>query len=96
VLHAFRYWLTLYRRTWRGSIVINVLNPLLFLIGIGAGLGALVDDNAPAQIAGVSYAAFFAPGMLAAAAMQNAFISPPGTCSSSPSGCSSPAAPSSR
>jgi Nod factor-specific ABC transporter NodJ protein len=74
VLHAFRYWLTRYRRTWRGTIVINVLNPLLFLVGIGAGLGALVDDNAPAQISGVSYAAFFAPGMLAAAAMQNAFL----------------------
>ncbi|WP_198041473.1 ABC transporter permease [Micromonospora chokoriensis] len=74
MLRAFGYWVTRYRRTWRGSIVINVLNPLLFLIGIGAGLGALVDDNAPAQIAGVSYAAFFAPGMLAAAAMQNAFL----------------------
>ncbi|MEK8105244.1 hypothetical protein NKG94_08765 [Micromonospora sp. M12] len=59
--------------------MINVLNPLLFLIGIGAGLGALVDDNAPTQIAGVSYAAFFAPGMLAAAAMQNAFLEGPGS-----------------
>ncbi|MEU7798980.1 ABC transporter permease [Micromonospora arborensis] len=74
MLRAFGYWITLYRRTWRGTIVISVLNPLLFLIGIGAGLGALVDDNAPAQIAGISYAAFFAPGMLAAAAMQSAFL----------------------
>jgi lipooligosaccharide transport system permease protein len=64
----------MYRRTWRGSIVLSVLNPLLFLTGIGAGLGALVDANAPAQIAGVPYAAFFAPGMLAAAAMQSAFL----------------------
>ncbi|MFJ6194866.1 ABC transporter permease [Micromonospora sp. NPDC092111] len=74
MLRAFGYWITVYRRTWRGSIVISVLNPLLFLTGIGAGLGALVDDNAPAQIAGVPYAAFFAPGMLAAAAMQSAFL----------------------
>jgi ABC-type multidrug transport system permease subunit len=70
----FTYWLLQYRRTWRGSIVISVANPLLFLLGIGAGLGHLVDRHAPAQIAGVSYLAFFAPGMLAAAAMQTGFI----------------------
>ena len=70
----FTYWLLRYRRTWRGSIVISVANPLLFLLGIGAGLGHLVDRHAPAQIAGVSYLAFFAPGMLAAAAMQTGFI----------------------
>lgn len=63
-----------YRRTWRGTVVISVGNPLLFLIGVGAGLGHLVDRHAPAQMAGVSYAAFFAPGLLAAAAMQTAFL----------------------
>lgn len=70
----FTYWLRRYRRTWRGTIVISVANPVLFLLGIGAGLGHLVDRNAPMQIAGVSYLAFFAPGMLAAAAMQTGFI----------------------
>jgi lipooligosaccharide transport system permease protein len=70
----FTYWLLQYKRTWRGTIVISVANPLLFLLGIGAGLGHLVDRHAPAQIAGVSYLAFFAPGMLAAAAMQTGFI----------------------
>ena len=34
----FSYWLLQYRRTWRGTIVISVANPLLFLLGIGAGL----------------------------------------------------------
>src|SRR6266702_6564142 len=63
-----------YRRTWRASIVISVANPLLFLVGVGAGLGHLVDHHAPAQMAGVSYAAFLAPGLLAAAAMQTAFL----------------------
>jgi Nod factor-specific ABC transporter NodJ protein len=70
----FTYWLLRYKRTWRGTIVISVANPLLFLLGIGAGLGHLVDRHAPTQIAGVSYLAFFAPGMLAAAAMQTGFI----------------------
>jgi lipooligosaccharide transport system permease protein len=70
----FTYWLRQYKRTWRGTIVISVANPLLFLLGIGAGLGHLVDRHAPTQIEGVSYLAFFAPGMLAAAAMQTGFI----------------------
>jgi lipooligosaccharide transport system permease protein len=70
----FGYWLRRYRRTWRGTIVISVANPLLFLLGIGAGLGHLVDRQAPAAIAGSSYLAFFAPGVLAAAAMQTGFL----------------------
>jgi lipooligosaccharide transport system permease protein len=74
VFHVFTYWFMRYRRTWRGTIVISVANPLLFLIGVGAGLGHLVDVHAPAQLTGVSYAAFFAPGLLAAAAMQTAFL----------------------
>jgi lipooligosaccharide transport system permease protein len=74
VLRTFEYWFMRYRRTWRASIVISVGNPLLFLAGVGAGLGHLVDRHAPAQMAGVSYAAFFAPGLLAAAAMQTAFL----------------------
>jgi Nod factor-specific ABC transporter NodJ protein len=71
---AFRYWLTLYRRTWRGTIVISVANPLLFLLGIGVGLGHLVDQHGSNTLGGVSYTAFFAPGLLAASAMQTGFL----------------------
>ncbi|HEX4518133.1 MAG TPA: ABC transporter permease [Gaiellaceae bacterium] len=71
---AFGYWLALYRRTWRGTIVISVANPLLFLLGIGVGLGHLVDQNGSSTLAGVSYSAFFAPGLLAASAMQTAYL----------------------
>ena len=74
MFHAFEYWILQYKRTWRGTIVISVANPLLFLTGVGAGLGQLVDLHAPQQLASVPYAAFFAPGMLAAAAMQTAFL----------------------
>jgi len=42
VIRVFTYWLMRYRRTWRASIVLSVGNPLLFLIGVGAGLGHLV------------------------------------------------------
>ncbi len=74
MLHVFEYWFIRYRRTWRGSVVISFANPLLFLAGVGAGLGHLIDRHAPAQLAGGSYAAFFAPGLLAASAMQTAFL----------------------
>jgi lipooligosaccharide transport system permease protein len=72
--HAFRYWLTVYSRTWRGTIVISVANPVLFLLGIGVGLGHLVDQSHSATLDGVSYTAFFAPGLLAASAMQTGYI----------------------
>src|ERR1700689_3613788 len=71
---AFRYWLTVYRRTWRGTIVISVANPMLFLLGIGLGLGHLVDHGHSAILHGLSYTAFFAPGLLAASAMQTGYI----------------------
>lgn len=74
MLRVFEYWFLRYRRTWRGTFVISILNPLLFLVGVGVGLGHLVDRHAPVQMAGVSYAAFFAPGLLAAAAMQTAYL----------------------
>jgi Nod factor-specific ABC transporter NodJ protein len=72
--HAFRYWLTVYGRTWRGTIVVSVANPMLFLLGIGVGLGHLVAQGHSATLDGVSYTAFFAPGLLAASAMQTAYI----------------------
>ena len=73
-LRAFGYWMRRYRRTWRGSVVISVVNPLLFLLAMGAGLGRLVDANQSAQLAGTPYLDFLAPGLLAASAMQNAFV----------------------
>ncbi|WP_405141003.1 ABC transporter permease [Sphaerisporangium sp. NBC_01403] len=70
-LREFSAWMLRYRRTWRSTIVVSVANPLLFLLAIGAGLGRLVS---PESLDGMSYLEFFAPGMLAAAAMQNAYI----------------------
>ncbi len=67
-----RFWLTNYRRTWRGSIYSSVLNPVLFLGAIGLGLGSLVNAHGTARLGGVSYLAFLAPGLLAAAAMETA------------------------
>ncbi len=69
-VREFRYWLTNYRRTWRGSIYTSVLSPVLYLGAMGLGLGKLVDAHGTARLGGVSYLAFLAPGLLAAAAMQ--------------------------
>ena len=71
-VREFRYWLTNYRRTWRGSIYSSVLSPVLYLGAMGLGLGTLVDAHGTARLGGVSYLAFLAPGLLAAAAMQAA------------------------
>jgi lipooligosaccharide transport system permease protein len=71
-VRQLRFWLTNYRRTWRGSIYSSVLNPVLFLGAMGLGLGSLVNHHHPAQLGKVSYLAFLAPGLLAAAAMETA------------------------
>jgi lipooligosaccharide transport system permease protein len=70
----WEYWLRQYRRRWRGTVVVSIANPLLFLIAIGAGLGRLVPSDGQGPLGGVPYLAFFAPGMLAAASMQNGII----------------------
>lgn len=61
--------LTQYRRIWVGSVISSFLTPLLYLAGMGFGLGLLVD-RATGGIGGVPYLAFIAPGVLAATALQ--------------------------
>lgn len=59
-----------YRRVWRGSVVTAFLNPLLFLLAMGLGLGTLVDRGPGAETIDVAYVSFLASGLLAATAMQ--------------------------
>jgi lipooligosaccharide transport system permease protein len=61
-----------YRRTWRGSVISTFLNPVLFLLAMGVGLGKLVDDGTGTAGLDIDYLAFLAPGLLAATAMQAA------------------------
>ena len=52
-------------------VSVTVLNPLLFLVSIGLGVGALVSNNlGPSGIDGVSYLTFIAPALLATSAIQ--------------------------
>ncbi len=71
-VRELRFWLTDYRRTWRGSIYSSFLSPLLYLGALGLGLGTLVDAHGTARLGGVSYLTFLAPGLLAASGMQTA------------------------
>jgi len=54
---------------WRGWAFSLFVMPVLFLGGIGLGLGDYVDDR---TIGGLDYLTFVAPGMLAMAVFQNA------------------------
>jgi lipooligosaccharide transport system permease protein len=58
-----------YRRSW-AELVAAVVEPLMYLVTIGVGLGKLVGD-APG-LHNVSYAAYVAPGLLAMAVMNAA------------------------
>ena len=49
-VRQFRFWLTDYRRTWRGSIYSSLLNPVLFLGAMGLFLGDLVDAHGTASL----------------------------------------------
>jgi lipooligosaccharide transport system permease protein len=63
------HWLLKYRRVWLGTAISSFLSPLLYLAGMGFGLGLLVD-RASGGIGGVPYVVFIAPGVLAATALQ--------------------------
>ena len=69
---VFEYLMTVYRRTFRGSLISSFLSPLLYLAAMGYGLGSLVDGGSSRGIDGIPYVAFIAPGVLAATAMQTA------------------------
>src|SRR5262245_3721259 len=59
-----------FKRMWRANLVTSFLQPVLYLLGIGFGVGALVDANSSsAESLGVPYATFLAPGLLATTAM---------------------------
>jgi lipooligosaccharide transport system permease protein len=73
-LRVLDHHLMVYRRTWKGSVFMSFLSPLLFLAAIGFGLGSLISRGPARTVDGLSYLVFLAPGLLAATAMQTAFV----------------------
>jgi lipooligosaccharide transport system permease protein len=62
------YFLTSYKRTWRGSIIGRFLSPLFFLLSMGLGLGTLVDARS-GGFNGVPYLIYVEPAIVATQAM---------------------------
>lgn len=60
-----------FRRIWHAFAFSAFVMPVLFLVAMGVGLGGLVDDR-PGTVDGLTYLQFVAPGLMVAAAMQNA------------------------
>lgn len=73
-VRAFEYWMAQYRRTWRGSAVTSLLEPVGYLTAMGLGLGVLVAARGQTSLGGLGYLEFIAPGVLAATAMQTAVV----------------------
>ncbi|HVS06700.1 MAG TPA: ABC transporter permease [Candidatus Dormibacteraeota bacterium] len=73
-LRVLEHHLLVYRRTWKGSLFTSFVSPVLFLTAMGLGLGSLISRGPVRTVDGVSYVAFLAPGLLAATAMQSAFV----------------------
>jgi lipooligosaccharide transport system permease protein len=64
---AFRVWqrhFTVYKKLYKYSVVLNFVEPALYLIALGLGLGAFVKE-----INGVPYIQFIAPGFIASSSM---------------------------
>src|SRR3954451_12298617 len=62
-----------YRRRWKFNVATTLINPIFFLLGMGVGLGAIIDKGqggGHGSLAGVAYLSFLAPGLLAATGMQ--------------------------
>ncbi len=70
VMRQASYWRTVYRRTWKASVVSSFVQPLFYVAAMGLLLGDYVDSDNGALGGAPSYLAFIAPGLLAAQAMQ--------------------------
>jgi lipooligosaccharide transport system permease protein len=73
-LRVLEHHLLVYRRTWKGSLFTSFVSPILFLAAMGFGLGSLISRGPVRTVDGLTYVAFIAPGLLAATAMQSAYV----------------------
>lgn len=63
--------LVFFRRIWKAVVLSSVIQPLMFLLGVGLGVGSLVDRGPAAGdvLGDVSYFAFYATAIIATATM---------------------------
>lgn len=61
-----------YKHIWRGSVIFSFVQPTLFLIAMGIGVGTLVQHGDTSMLGGFTFLQFLAPGLLASSCMQTA------------------------
>jgi lipooligosaccharide transport system permease protein len=71
---AVRVWeshFRLYRTIWKSNVMGAFFQPLLYLLGMGLGVGALVDRGSDSAqlLDGLTYFQFLAPSLIATSAM---------------------------
>jgi len=62
---------TVFRRFWVSNMLASFVQPLMYLLGLGVAVGALVDRTPTSSgvLGGVSYVAYIAPGLMVTTAM---------------------------
>ncbi len=65
----YDYWLTVYKRTWRGGVISSFATPLFYVVAMGVLLGGFIDADPDKLEGATSYLAFIVPGLVAAHAM---------------------------
>jgi lipooligosaccharide transport system permease protein len=74
-LHVVESLALQFRRALLWNLTAGFLQPLLYLLGLGVGVGTLVDRNgSQSSLGGLSYVSFVAPGLLATSAMASASV----------------------
>ena len=72
ISRQYDYWATVYKRTWKSSVVSSFISPIFYVLAMGVLLGGFIEGD-PDQLEGAtSYLAFIVPGLVAAHAMQTA------------------------
>jgi len=69
MIHFLEHQFLRFRSTFRGTVVTGTVGPLMYLLGIGVGLGSQIDAEATG-LGTDDYLSFVGPGLMAAAAMQ--------------------------
>lgn len=70
-VRVLEHQLLVYRRVWKSNVLGSIIRPLLYVLGMGVGVGGLVDDGPRGGnlLDDLTYFEFFAPAMIATTAM---------------------------